>query len=115
MASLPRTAYFKQPPDWVCEVLSPSTEAIDRGMKMPLYARHRIRHLWLVSPKQRTIEVYKLVGKSYKQLAVHRVVRRLRVEPFDAVELPLQLVFRTTAPRQKRSLGTTRSPSSGRG
>jgi Uma2 family endonuclease len=102
MASLPKTAYFKLPPDWVCEVLSPSTETIDRGMKMPVYARHRIRHVWLVSPKQRTIEVHRLVGKRYEQLAVHRAVRRLRLPPFDAVELPYNLVFRTTAPRKKR-------------
>lgn len=104
MASLPKTAYFKRTPDWVCEVLSSSTEAIDRNMKMPVYARHRIRHVWLVSPKQRTIEVYRLAGKKYELLGEHRAVRSLRLPPFDAVELPYNVMFDTTAslPSKKR-------------
>ena len=36
MPSLPDTAYFSVVPDWICEVLSKSTESIDRNEKLPL-------------------------------------------------------------------------------
>ena len=40
LPALPETAYFELAPDWVCEVLSPGTQAIDRADKMPIYADH---------------------------------------------------------------------------
>ena len=36
--------YFTLPPDWVCEVLSPSTAAIDRGDKLDIYAREGVKN-----------------------------------------------------------------------
>jgi len=48
MPELPDAAYFTLPPDWICEVLSPSTEAVDRADKMPIYAREGVRHAWLL-------------------------------------------------------------------
>ncbi len=39
MPALPKEAFFRLAPDWICEVLSKSTEDIDRGEKMPIYAR----------------------------------------------------------------------------
>src|SRR5436190_12381377 len=39
MPELPETAYFTLAPDWLCEVLSRSTEDVDRDDKMPVYAR----------------------------------------------------------------------------
>ena len=38
LAALPEEAFFSLAPDWVCEVLSPSTESIDRRRKLPIYA-----------------------------------------------------------------------------
>ena len=35
---LPDTAFFAQPPDWLCEIVSPSTARLDRAKKLPLYA-----------------------------------------------------------------------------
>ena len=37
--TVPNVAYFTLAPDWLCEVLSPSTESIDRRKKLPIYAR----------------------------------------------------------------------------
>lgn len=48
MSALPETAWFELAPDWVCEVLSPSTAKTDRVVKMPLYARYEVAWLWLV-------------------------------------------------------------------
>ena len=47
---LPEEAFFRLAPDWICEVLSPSTVAHDRVEKMPVYAREGMRHAWLVDP-----------------------------------------------------------------
>jgi Uma2 family endonuclease len=54
---LPDQAYFTLAPDWVCEVLSPSTERIDRVKKLAIYARQGVRHAWLLNPGNRTLEV----------------------------------------------------------
>lgn len=42
--------YFVLPPDWACEVLSPSTAAFDRGRKLFSYAREEVRHVWIIEP-----------------------------------------------------------------
>lgn len=82
-------AHFELAPDWVCEVLSPSTAATDRGEKLPIYAREAVRHVWLVDPLVRTLEVLRLDGATYRIVSVHRDDARVRAEPFDAFELDL--------------------------
>src|ERR1700690_1278142 len=56
MPELPDAPAFELAPDWVCEVLSPSTAATDRAQKMPIYAREGVGHAWLVGPIARTPE-----------------------------------------------------------
>jgi Uma2 family endonuclease len=89
MPELPDTAAFIQAPDWVCEVVSPGTERLDRAKKMPAYARHAVGHLWLVNPATRTLEVYRLVDGRWLLLATHEGAALVRAEPFEAVELEL--------------------------
>ncbi|MEA3411115.1 MAG: Uma2 family endonuclease [Pseudomonadota bacterium] len=60
LPGLPDSAWFELAPDWVCEILSPSTARTDRVIKMPIYARENVSHLWLVDPDARTLEVYRL-------------------------------------------------------
>src|SRR5262245_53926854 len=60
MPTLPETAHLNRAPDWICEVLSRSTEAIDRHKKLPLYAKHGVRHVWLVDPIAKALEVHAL-------------------------------------------------------
>jgi len=94
MPELPETAYFALAPDWICEVLSASTEGVDRDEKMPIYAREGVRHAWLVDPIQRTLEVYVLgADRRFGPAVVHRDAARVRVEPFDAVELDLSVLW----------------------
>jgi Uma2 family endonuclease len=86
--------YFTLPPDWVCEVLSPGTYATDRADKLPIYARERVVHAWLVEPLQRTLEVFRLEGGAHwLLLGTWRGAARVRAEPFDAVELDLSLLW----------------------
>ncbi|WP_437492814.1 Uma2 family endonuclease [Sorangium sp. So ce1014] len=94
MPELPETAYFSLAPDWICEVLSASTEGVDRDEKMPVYAREGVLHAWLVDPIQRTLEAFSLIpGRGWGPAVVHRDAARVRVEPFDAIELDLSLLW----------------------
>jgi Uma2 family endonuclease len=93
MPELPETAYFSLAPDWMCEVLSPSTAAFDRAEKMPLYAREGVRHAWLVDPIARTLEVFELERGRWMLAGVHRDAARVRAVPFDAIELDLSVLW----------------------
>jgi Uma2 family endonuclease len=89
MPTVPDVAHFTLAPDWLCEVLSPSTERIDRQKKLAIYAREGVRHVWLVNPLLQTLEVLRLEAERWSLVAVHEGGARVRAEPFDAVELPL--------------------------
>jgi Uma2 family endonuclease len=94
MPELPETAYFELAPDWVCEVLSPSTEAEDRADKMPIFARAGVKHAWLVDPILKTLEVFaQSAERRWTLMAVYRGDARVRAEPFDAIELNLALLW----------------------
>jgi hypothetical protein len=89
----PRTAAFTLAPDWVCEVLCPSTAALDRGIKLPVYGREGVRHIWLMDPEARTLEVFRLEGARYVLLVTHTGLARVRAEPFEALELDLSFLW----------------------
>ena len=92
---LPETAYFDLAPDWVCEVLSPSTEAYDRGTKMPLYAANGVRWAWLIDPIARTLEVYALgAGHRWNEPTLHKDAAAVRAAPFELKELDLSALWR---------------------
>jgi Uma2 family endonuclease len=88
MAHVPTVPYFTLVPDWVCEVVSPSTERIDRQKKLRIYAREGVRHCWLIDPVKHIIEIRRLEGAEWI-LATHRGDEVINPEPFDAVPLPL--------------------------
>jgi hypothetical protein len=90
LPALPETAWFELAPDWVCEILSPGTAPVDRAVKMPIYAREGVPHLWLVDPDARTLEVYRLEESGHwLLLATLKDDEPVRQRPFDALELPL--------------------------
>jgi Uma2 family endonuclease len=89
MPELPDASAFELAPDWVCEVLSPSTAGIDRAEKMPIYARERVSHAWLVDPIAKTLEAFRLEDARWVVLGTWREDAKLRVEPFAEVELEL--------------------------
>ena len=80
-------------PDWVCEILSPSTERPDRAWKLPAYARHGVSHAWLVNPTARTLEVMRRDGERWLLHRTHADDALVRAEPFDAVELDILLLW----------------------
>jgi Uma2 family endonuclease len=85
--------YYDQVPDWVCEVISPSTERIDRGKKMRIYRREGVRFIWLLSPLLKTLEVYRLEEGRWVLLETYEEDAKVRAEPFDAVELDLSAIW----------------------
>ena len=86
---LPNVAAFEVAPDWACEVVSPTTGAIDRTGKMRIYAREQVGHLWLIDPLARTLEVYRLEDARWVLASTHGGTDVVRAEPFDAVDLQL--------------------------
>ena len=93
MPELPDTAFVTIAPDWICEVLSPSTKAHDRMRKMGIYARQDVRWAWLVDPLELTLEVYTLTGARWSEPRIYRGADRVRAVPFDAIELDLALLW----------------------
>lgn len=82
-------AYFELAPDWVAEVLSPGTARRDRTSKLELYRRVEVRHVWLVDPRARTLEVLRHAAEGWLLVGTHSDDARVRAEPFDAIELEL--------------------------
>jgi Uma2 family endonuclease len=89
VAALPDTAAIAIAPDWACEVISPATEALDRGKKLPIYAREGVSHAWVINPASRTVEVMVLERGRWMLQATHLGNAVVRAEPFADLELDL--------------------------
>jgi len=95
MPRIPNVAAFTLAPDWICEVISPSTGRVDRSRKTRIYAREGVGHLWLVDPLLRTLEVYRLDGgagdeRRWVVVGTHGGDERVRPEPFADAEIALE-------------------------
>lgn len=86
---LPDAPAFELAPDWVCEILSPSTFELDRKRKLPAYAWHHVTWLWLIDPSERLLEVFRRENDTWTIIESCRANDRIQAEPFDAVEIDL--------------------------
>jgi Uma2 family endonuclease len=93
-------------PDWICEILSPTTARVDRAEKMPLYARHGVGHLWIVDPMGRTLEIYRRAGSQWVVVSSHGAEDQVQPEPFDSVPFDLGALWRLPA----KTRGSDNSP-----
>lgn len=94
MPELPDTAFFTTVPDWICEVLSKSTEKLDRDEKLPLYAEQGVGHVWLVDPIAQMLEAYAMVERErWREVRHYRGDERARIAPFDAIEIDLSQIW----------------------
>ena len=96
MPHRPETPYTTLAPDWLCEILSPSTSSFDRAKKLAIYAREGVPWAWLIDPLVRTLEVLKLEGGRWTILATHAGEEVVRAEPFEAIELELAALWGET-------------------
>lgn len=93
LATEPEHAFIDVAPDWVCEVLSPSTARLDRGAKRRIYAEAGVSHLWLLDPLERELEAFELAGRQWLLLATIQPGETVAVKPFEAAPFPLDDLF----------------------
>ena len=89
MPTVPDVAFLTLAPDWVCEVLSPSTRKLDLEGKRPIYAREGVGHLWFVDPAARTLEAFALRDGAWTPAGAAREADPVALPPFEAVTFPL--------------------------
>ena len=93
LPEVPDAAFLTLAPDWVCEIASPSTQRLDRGVKMDIYLREGVGHLWLLDPIERFVEVFRRQDSAWVRVGSWTGETPARIEPFDAVEIDLQAVW----------------------
>lgn len=93
MPRLPDDHRFEVVPDWVCEILSPSTTSKDREIKMPIYARYGVAYAWLIDPQARTLEAYALTNGEWLLIAQGRDSEVVNTAPFEALALDLMALW----------------------
>ncbi len=93
LPELPDSAFLSVAPDWVCEVASPSTRALDRGAKLEVYQRERVSQIWLIEPLDQFLEVLELDGSSYRIVQRAHGNAPARLRPFDAIELDVAALW----------------------
>ena len=89
MSELPDTAYITLAPDWVCEVLSPSTRKLDLGGKSAVYARAGVGTIWFVDPIARSLEAKVLRGGKWVAIAKLHDDATVSLPPFEAISFSL--------------------------
>jgi Uma2 family endonuclease len=84
----------KGAPDLVVEILSRSTEKRDRGIKMKSYAAAGVLHYWIVDPRARTLEAYRLTEDGYELVNTSGPGTTFRPELFPGLEIPIDELWR---------------------
>jgi hypothetical protein len=93
MPARPEGPWTDLAPDWVCEVLTPSTRRIDLTDKRRRYAEAGVAHLWLVDPADRTLEAFALRDGAWTLIGALKDDDEARVPPFDAIAFPLSVLW----------------------
>jgi hypothetical protein len=89
--------WIKVAPDWVCEVLSPSSARVDRIRKLPIYAKSGVDWAWVVDASNETIEVLRRDGEHWIIDGTVGGREPARLAPFGETELDLSLVWEAGA------------------
>jgi Uma2 family endonuclease len=93
MPRIPKDQRFIIPPDWVCEVISPSSLRIDRGKKMRIYGEYGVPWMWLVDPLVRLFEVFALEGERWSLVHTYSGNDVIRAEPFPEAKIDLASIW----------------------
>jgi Uma2 family endonuclease len=101
----PEHNYFTSRPDWLCEILSGSTEKRDRTLKMDIYAREGVRHMWFIDPRLQLLEVYELNQGRWTKIGGWNSADEVCAAPFDAISFSLADLWPLDKP-----LGFTEDP-----
>ena len=93
LPTMPTEAAIDVVPDWVCEVLSPSTRRHDRFTKMPMYFRHGVAHAWLLDASAKTLEVFRRTPDGWLLTLSAAEDEAVRAEPFEAIGISLRTLW----------------------
>lgn len=93
LPTIPDAAFIEVVPDWVCEVLSPSTRIVDLTSKRECYSAHGVGHLWMIDPETRILEVFELVDRAWSLCMTAKADDVVAAPPFDAIELDLSALW----------------------
>jgi len=80
-------------PDWVCEILSPSTRKNDLTVKKELYQNHCVKEYWIVDPSNRSVEVLVNQGQIFVSHCQANGLMPIRSTIFTELELSPQQLF----------------------
>ena len=89
MPEAPSETYFTVVPDWVCEVLSPSTKSLDLGGKRAVYARAGVGYLWFVDPEERFLRAFNLRDKEWYLIDTLFDDASVSLTPFEEISFDL--------------------------
>jgi Uma2 family endonuclease len=87
MPEMPVDEPIRMVPDWVCEILSPTTRRHDMLRKLPYYAKVGVPFLWLVDLEARVLTAHRLESSSWRIMGTYSEETEVRIPPFDAVPL----------------------------
>ncbi|HEY3117739.1 MAG TPA: Uma2 family endonuclease [Chloroflexota bacterium] len=76
-------------PDLVVEVLSRNTQARDRGVKMRRYAAAGIPHYWILDPRARALEEYRLSQQGYDLVDTYGPAAVFKPQLFPDLEITM--------------------------
>lgn len=93
LPEVPDVAFLTLAPDWICEIASASTQRLDRGVKMDIYLRERVGHLWLLDPTEQLLEVFRIERGAWLRVGAWTGEAPASIEPFDAVEVDLRAIW----------------------
>ncbi|SEA63630.1 Uma2 family endonuclease [Rubrimonas cliftonensis] len=103
MPAFPDAPAIDLAPDWICEVLSPSTRRLDLGVKRDVYGAHGVSHLWFVDPDAQTLEAFACRGGAWVLLATLTGDAMVRLAPFEEAIFSLSALWPPSKPEPPQS------------
>ncbi len=92
------------PPDWVCEVLSPSTADQDLGPKREAYYRAQVGHYWVVDMENEVLTIFRWTQVGYAFLTAAGKSEIIKPEPFESIDFKVSWLFLSNKSRAQLEL-----------
>ncbi|MEK9135534.1 MAG: Uma2 family endonuclease [Bacteroidota bacterium] len=80
-------------PDIVIEIISETTEKMDRITKKAVFERFGVAEYWIVDPEKKVIEVFKLMKEKYESPIMFKHTDMLTSSRLPGLSLSLRLIF----------------------
>ena len=93
LPDIPEGHRFEVVPDWVCEILSPSTASKDREIKMPIYLHYGVNYCWIIDPVSQTLNTFESGKNGWKETGNFTGDDWVSVDPFSAISFSLSSIW----------------------